>query len=80
MWEVARLSGSGFQSECEFGQVSEAGEYPGQAAGGYGLKWEVVRGHGHRRRWWGGRAEAFSSHSSGLNFLQMLRCKCNMSL
>ena len=41
-------------------------------------------------RWWkvtgiacsAGEAEgeAFSSHSSGLHFLQMLRCKCNMSL
>lgn len=59
---------------CEFGQVSEAGGYPGQAGGDT----EVVRGHGHCRLWLGGRGKSFSSHSSGLNFLQTLSCKCNM--
>lgn len=33
VWEVARLSASGFRSGCKFGQVSEAGGYPGQAVG-----------------------------------------------
>jgi len=52
VWEAAGLSGSGSQSQCEFGHVSGAGEVE------YGLKWEVVKGHGHCMFCWGSRGRS----------------------
>lgn len=74
-WEVL---GPGFSLDASLVKFLRLGV--SWQAGGNGLQWEVVRQQQHRRCWWGGRREAVSAHHFGLNFLQMLRCKCNMSL
>lgn len=45
-----------------------------------GTEMGVARGDGHCRLWWGGKGEASFDRSSDLNFLQMLKCKCNITI